>query len=131
MDNEPTLDRFANQCLDNRCNCITLNYDDMLDQALFKVRPFEQQLHQQHDPNFPRPWTPTGGYGFYCKSSQSIIADTLSDIGILAMHVLKLHGSVNWITKLGSPDRRPVDSVLHHSDWFRDIWWHSRAEGVF
>ena len=52
------LAAFAHHCLTNRITCITLNYDDMLDEALWKANPRDSEPPEPH-------WHPDGGYGFF------------------------------------------------------------------
>ena len=95
------LDRFAKYCADNGCCCITFNYDDFLDEAL------DQTGH----------WSPYRGYGFFCRSSSDGI--TSFSLGEMSsrLHLLKLHGSLNWRPKLGYANPVALDSVTHHNDW--------------
>ena len=95
------LSRFAEYCEANRCNCITFNYDDFLDEALARTGS----------------WNPYWGYGFFCQSSQDTIGsfDELETNSVLRL--LKLHGSINWRPKLGYPTPVAIDSITHHHDW--------------
>ena len=49
------LNHFARYCGANGCHCISFNYDDLLDEALFRSSY----------------WRPLDGYGFHCPSSRS------------------------------------------------------------
>ncbi len=95
------LRMFAAYCAKRRCHCITFNYDDFLDQALF--------LTDQ--------WNPGGGYGFHCPSSSDAVDRMDEQLGSSGLYLLKLHGSINWRPKLGHTDPVPLDAITHHSDW--------------
>ena len=95
------LKLFATYCAINVRCCITFNYDDFLDEALF-------QTHR---------WNPYRGYGFFCRSSHDTIANFATAPMINAPVLLKLHGSLNWRPKLGHADPVALDSITHHQDW--------------
>ena len=96
------LKRFAEYCVANNCCCITFNYDDFLDEA----------LDETHN------WSPDRGYGFFCQSSQEVVASFESQIVSSALLLLKLHGSINWRPKLGYASPVAIDSITHHQDWY-------------
>lgn len=56
------LKTFAEHCAATNATCITLNYDDFLDEALFGTNA----------------WNRTRGYGFYCRSSTSVVDEVYS-----------------------------------------------------
>ena len=95
------LDRFAKYCADNRCRCVTFNYDNFLDEALERTGQ----------------WNPYRGYGFFCRSSSDGI--TSFSVGEMGSHLLllKLHGSINWRPKLGYANPVALDSITHHHGW--------------
>ena len=95
------LDRFAKYCADNDCCCITFNYDDFLDEALFRT---EQ-------------WNPYRGYGFFCRASGDGIAKFSVGNFDSRLLLLKLHGSLNWRPKLGYSYPVALDSITHHHNW--------------
>ena len=106
------LDAFSRHCVENSVNCITFNYDDMLDEALWNVRGT--------DSPGPVPyWHPDGGYGFYCKPSDSTIREESSrEMDVSSILLLKLHGSTNWRPKRGYAQPYSIDAITHHEPWF-------------
>lgn len=105
------LVQFARCCVTNGINCITFNYDDVLDEALWKVNPIHGDFRGPH-------WQPVWGYGFYCRSSYDLVDDAQLGSVLTSMRLIKLHGSVNWRTKLGSPQPYGLDAVVNHESWF-------------
>ena len=95
------LNRFAKFCGSNRCDCITFNYDDFLDEALEGTDG----------------WNPYWGYGFFCPSSRDTIASGQEWIADPEFQLLKLHGSINWRPKLGYASPVAIDSITHHQEW--------------
>ncbi len=96
---------FARYCTANKVTCITFNYDDILDEALWAVE-------QGND------WHPDMGYGFFCQPSE-VCMGTGSFFNLrTSMHLLKLHGSVNWRIKRGSSRPYAVNAVVHHEKWY-------------
>lgn len=105
------LKAFAKYCVDNRVPCITFNYDDTLDNALWNLGPKYQSGKSP-------PWHPDGGYGFLCKPARCTVEDVNIFMDITAILLLKLHGSVNWFPKRGYSRPYPVDAIMHHEQWF-------------
>ena len=95
------LNRFAQFCGSNRCDCITFNYDDFLDEALEGTND----------------WNPYWGYGFFCPSSRDTVASGQEWIAYPDFLLLKLHGSINWRPKLGYASPVAIDSITHHHEW--------------
>ena len=110
------LDKFAHKCVTEGMNCITFNYDDVFDEALFQVYTGRLGLVRGHAPSR---WHPNGGYGFFCKPSESLIIDDWRETERGSMHLLKLHGSMNWYPMLGAAKPYAIGSIVHHSPW----WW--------
>jgi hypothetical protein len=108
------LKRFAQHCHKNHIHCITFNYDDFLDKALWET----------HDPNLSHEpsldWHPNWGYGFFCDSSVAAIGASKEahQRPIMSMYLLKLHGSVNWRVKHGHPTPYATDAITHFEDWW-------------
>lgn len=98
------LSKLAECCVDYGINCVTFNYDDIFDQALWRMRggPY---------------WHPDGGYGFFCRASYMVVENAPLRMDKTSMLLLKLHGSVNWRTKLGTPQPYGLDDILHHESW--------------
>jgi hypothetical protein len=93
---------FAGSCVRDKATCITFNYDDLLDEALWG-----------------HSWRPNSGYGFPCRSSAACVDSRWEEnISTSPMQLLKLHGSVNWRIPLGHPQPYAVDSIRHHESWF-------------
>jgi len=105
------LKAFANYVIDNKAAIVTFNYDDAVDEALYSARTWEMG----------RPgWHPDGGYGFYCRPSSICVADTPGYMDQPGSLVLKLHGSVNWRSRLGEPTVRGPAAILHHEEWVHE-----------
>lgn len=105
---------FAEYCVRNSVNCVTFNYDDVLDEALWKVNRDDRNSDVPH-------WHPDSGYGFYCKASDSVIkGNSWGEDVATSMLLLKLHGSINWRPRRGYPLPYVVDAIMHHESWFRD-----------
>ena len=102
------LANVARYCTENHVDCITFNYDDVLDQALAEATSGEEF-----------PWHANGGYGFYCQDSKKTIGGHWdASIGKKTpMSVLKLHGSINWRPRRGSSEPHMLDSITHHEKW--------------
>jgi hypothetical protein len=102
---------FARFCVQNHTTCVTLNYDDVLDEALYKVSNEAGKTGEEY-------WHPDGGYGFFCKPSELCVQDTMVQMDIdTSMLLLKLHGSINWYPKLGHSRPYAVDAFVHHEPW--------------
>lgn len=116
LSNKDELAAFARLCVKKRINCITFNYDDVLDQALWEVEKFYRG-RAQDEKQMPY-WHPDGGYGFFVRPSEVTIRDGDRFMDKTSMLLLKLHGSINWFARMG--ERRPysVDAVLHHQNWY-------------
>ncbi len=106
------LDAFAHYCVNKRITCITFNYDDVFDQSLWevkKVTAFSEDIYY---------WHPDGGYGFFCRPSESCVRDTNAYMDQeLSMYLLKLHGSINWRIRRGFLPPYAIDSIVHHEPW--------------
>jgi len=102
---------FAYHCLVHQASCVTFNYDDVLDQAMHEVGGSvgaESAIY----------WHPNTGYGFYIPLSADCIGGSFwaqSERSATLIH--KLHGSINWRTKLGFHRPYPIDALVHHDNW--------------
>jgi SIR2-like domain len=91
------LVRFGRHCIEAKVGIVTFNYDDFLDEALWRVKSVIRAFGEPY-------WHPDGGYGFFCRPSPSTVTDT--DIyRDRSTALFKLHGSMNWRPILGA--RRP------------------------
>jgi len=108
------LDEFSRLCARRGITCVTFNYDDMLDESLYTVKP------GMHGMNSARAWNPDSGYGFLCRPATSIIRDLEHMPVGNDLLLLKLHGSVNWWVRLGHPRPYSVDTFVHKGKWWRD-----------
>jgi len=105
------LAKFAQYCINNNIDCVTFNYDDILDEALWQVKRTTSIM------TTTQYWHPDGGYGFFCRPSICCVTDTDIRMDVTAMRLLKLHGSVNWYARFGSAKPYTVDSIVHHEEW--------------
>lgn len=103
------LRQFALLVLKKEASIVTFNYDDVLDKALWNASGM-----------LPKPghWHPDGGYGFYCRPSRVCVANSPGFMDEIRSLVLKLHGSINWRSRLGEGTSRGPAGILHHEDWF-------------
>lgn len=109
-----SLGIFADHCVATGSTCITFNYDDLLDEAIW----VSAQRRSKGNPY--RFWAPDGGYGFFCKPSTSCIqSEGTRHVDVTAIRILKLHGSLNWRIRRGFIPPYPVDAVVHHEKWFK------------
>lgn len=103
-DVEPTnelITDVAKLCISQNATCITFNYDDLFDEALYRTSS----------------WNPAWGYGFYCRGSRTVTSQVQVDEQDSQTLLLKLHGSVNWYPKLGASQPFAIDAIVHHVDW--------------
>jgi len=94
--------------VNNNITCITFNYDDVFDEALYS-RTKSKGIY----------WSPDQGYGFFCKPSASCVWDAAYFADKTAMELLKLHGSINWYPKRGYSHPYALETIVHHERWFR------------
>ena len=92
---------FASHCAANNATCITFNYDDFLDEALWATGD----------------WNPHWGYGFFCRSSLDAVSIYENAPGGSTLLLLKLHGSINWWPRLGYSQPFVLDAITHHHGW--------------
>ncbi len=97
------IKKFASYCVQNKITCLTFNYDDLLDKALY------QSTNGR--------WHPDGGYGYFCRPSLKLVHDADMFMDTAPMHLLKLHGSVNWRARRGAAQPYSVDAIMHHEEW--------------
>lgn len=92
------LATFAHVCVNKGVTCVTFNYDDVLDQALWEVKPLYRSnpWHAQ-----PKHWHPDGGYGFFIRPSSVAVNESNIYMDTTSMLLLKLHGSINWYPRKG------------------------------
>ncbi len=114
------LSLLSQYCIERRVHCITLNYDDIFDEALWAHKRYTE-VHEE-DPFY---WHPDGGYGFFCRPSSTTVQDGVSFLGARTMDttsmvLLKLHGSINWRIRRGYSRPLVVDAIVHHQDWLTD-----------
>ena len=105
------LDAIAAYCIRNKIDCITFNYDDVFDRALWGVAGIIGHTPYPH-------WGPDGGYGFPCRPSDMCIYERPLIMVPPTILLLKLHGSANWRIRLGAPQPYQIDSVVHHENWY-------------
>jgi hypothetical protein len=111
------LKTLASVCGRRSISCITFNYDDILDEALYQVK---RSVSPTSVSLSPHAWNIDRGYGFFCRSSVTILgADPHIDVFPSALLLLKLHGSVNWRVALGSRSPYQTENLVHHERWSR------------
>ena len=105
------LNKFARMVREQKASIVTFNYDDVLDRALYLDAQYGIQPPAQHA------WHPDGGYGFYCRPSTVCVTDAPTQMDDTNSLVLKLHGSINWRSRLGEGASLGPAAILHHEDW--------------
>jgi hypothetical protein len=106
------LGAFARHVLDGEASIVTFNYDDVFDEALWKAA-----LEKANGNPRKSPWHPDGGYGFFCRPSSIVVFDSMNYEDETRSLVLKLHGSINWRSRLGEGTPRGPAGILHREDW--------------
>lgn len=96
-----TIVDFAHHCAAIDATCVTFNYDDFLDAALYAT---------DH-------WNPYWGYGFFCRPSANTVSEFSQGPNSSDLILLKLHGSVNWWPRLGYTKPFALDAIVHHHGW--------------
>ena len=109
------LAAFAKVCVNKSVTCITFNYDDVLDQALWEANPIHSMnpFHAN-----PKQWHPDGGYGFFLRPSSLAVQDKPRYMDATSMLLLKLHGSINWYPRRGERPPYTISALHHDEDWF-------------
>lgn len=106
-----SINEFVKYCISNQIDCVTFNYDDLLDRALFKCGISSKT-------NICNPsWYPDGGYGFYCPPAHSLVLNETDYMDVTTMFLLKLHGSINWRIKMGASEILGPEDLVHKADW--------------
>lgn len=105
---------FARSVAENGHTCITFNYDDVLDQALWEVKRVLAISGSSY-------WHPDGGYGFLCRPAETCVQERNVFVDQTSMRLLKLHGSINWRVRRGYRQPYPVDAIVHHEGWFPPV----------
>jgi hypothetical protein len=103
---------LATYCINNAVDCVTFNYDDVLDEVLYSVR--------QPPPGRPVSyWHPNGGYGLFCRPSLTTISGLYGDVmHSSTIQLLKLHGSMNWRIRVSNTGAASPDNIVHHEPWY-------------
>jgi hypothetical protein len=109
---EHLLKGLAERCVNEGINCVTFNYDDVLDEYLWKVR---STYTVSADPY----WHPDGGYGFFCRPSLSCVDNVSVFKDKSSMSLLKLHGSANWRVLRGSNTPISINDIVHDEVWYQ------------
>lgn len=109
------LAAFAKACVNRNITCITFNYDDVLDQALWEVNPLQRGNPWHMN---PKHWHPDGGYGFFIRPSSLAVHDVSQYMNTTSMLLLKLHGSINWYPRKGERPPYNLQALHHDENWF-------------
>jgi hypothetical protein len=107
---DDALSKLARDTMSRSATLITFNYDDILDAELYRAGQVDQ-----------RRWSPDAGYGFVSGPSLSCVRGGY-DSGYHTAEaplLLKLHGSMNWRTKLGYSSPYSIDAIVHDEEWFQ------------
>jgi hypothetical protein len=101
---------FARHCVGYFISCLTFNYDDVLDEAMYSTFP------GGHVKGIS--WNPDWGYGFPCRTSESLTGDILVEPAPTGRsRLVKLHGSLNWRIPYGYPKPYGAEAIRHHESW--------------
>jgi hypothetical protein len=118
------LQGIAKHCVSNGITCITFNYDDVFDEALWKVAGSMTPISKPY-------WNPDGGYGFFCRPSACAVEDISVQMDIKpAILLLKLHGSINWYPRRGYLRPYSVDAIMHHEAWYDAEHYRETEEAI-
>ena len=109
------LKTFAGYCADKAIDCITFNYDDLFDEALWRVKEI---YDIRGVPSELRFWHPDSGYGFFCRPATSILEFDPLEMQSSTMLLLKLHGSINWRVRSGYRKPYAIDALTHFEEWY-------------
>ncbi|MEQ1844908.1 MAG: hypothetical protein ABL983_04955 [Nitrospira sp.] len=110
------LAAFARMCVKKCVTCITFNYDDVLDQALWEVEPrVSGNMLYKSEKKY---WDPDGGYGFFVRPSEVAVHDRDQYMDTTSMVLLKLHGSINWYPMKGERPPYNLNAIYHDQDWY-------------
>jgi len=101
------LHKFAAHCVRNSIDCLTFNYDDLLDRAL--ADPTVRYSDHR--------WNADRGYAFPCLDAEACVLEGLQYQGPTSMALYKLHGSINWRIPLGTGEPFALGSIRHKEDW--------------
>lgn len=90
-----SLVHFAKHIIDQKCTCISLNYDLMLENILFKNSPKAYQESNNYSVFYKFPITCLNnripdGYGRWASGETDFKKNKMPEI-------IKLHGSINWL----------------------------------
>jgi hypothetical protein len=123
---ERELKDLAQYCLYHEINCITYNYDDTFDQALYSMGAMNHSgVIVDEWKGIVRRWNPDNGYGFKCDRIVPNFGATsyMVPVGVnFAPHpssikLFKLHGSMNWRVRMGAASPYDLRSIVHYEDW--------------
>lgn len=113
-DKRGSIEKFSKYIIDNDISCVTFNYDTLLDEYMWKYKHTTITL-----PVPENYFHPDGGYGFFMRRIESLIEDGGHDIEKDNCNSLiyKLHGSSNWLVKIGSRLPYTLDNLIHYENW--------------
>lgn len=106
------LSAFAKCCVNRQITCVTFNYDDVLDRALWEVHKIYGEQKQ------PKYWHPECGYGFAISPLQIKGFRSRYRMNEIAMFLYKLHGSVNWRVEIGERSPYRIGALKHVEEWY-------------
>ncbi len=105
---------LARYCVERAADCITFNYDDFFDQALWELGyvcgPACRKVR----------WNPDEGYGFFTSHIRQHLDRMPRGWEEPSMVLLKLHGSINWRVLHGAPKPYSYEAIAHDSSWYPD-----------
>lgn len=116
LTHKEVLELLARYCVHNKVDCITFNYDDVFDEALWEVNPPKKENAMR---DYQKYWDPSDGYGFFCRPAESTIATSGFYAKKSSILLLKLHGSINWFALLGHSKPYSFNDVVQDADWYR------------
>jgi len=120
------LIRFATYCLRHGNHCISFNYDDLFDWALARAMSASNLDLQLY-------WNFVDGYGFRLQDLSPhgrISSASVVSIPAFApkLHLLKLHGSLNWRIRYGAVSPYQLEDIVHHESWSNSPDWMATQE---
>jgi hypothetical protein len=109
--NSDVLKGLAEHIVANGIDCISFNYDELLDHCLMDVN-HPELTEGGVAQNAPR-WHPEHGYGFVCPgAAASVLGVPSPPLAKPSMRLLKLNGSFTWRVRLGETQPYRLGAVM-------------------
>lgn len=109
------INRFAQYILKNKCSCITLNYDILLDNILYFTKGSDYITNNKLSTFYKIPIEHLSerGNGYYYSGSTFGNNKPYDIDKDMVPSIIKLHGSINWLYS------EYVNNQIYFNDWTR------------